>query len=60
MTTDDMNPEEILEQAKSAARHAAHMLTLRRPNSKVCDWYSRIAFRILFTILTTKWVVVAI
>ena len=37
MTTDDMNPEEILEQAKSAARHAAHMLTLRRPNSKVCD-----------------------
>lgn len=33
---DNLSPEEILAQAKAAAKDAADMLTLREPKSRVC------------------------
>lgn len=35
LSSDDMTPDEILEQAQAAAKDAADMLTLRKPKSKV-------------------------
>jgi hypothetical protein len=34
---DDLTPEEILEQAQRAAEAAAERLTLKRPNTNVCN-----------------------
>jgi hypothetical protein len=34
---DDLTPEEILEQAQRAAQAAAERLTLKRPNTNVCN-----------------------